>query len=278
MSHLKILLFIHKFCCAILNKFIILFFNNYKNTRILHQSKNFIIIDKTYDLKINSNNKKEQTIQTFMKEKLPLLASNHLHHEYYFVHRLDYSTSGVMCIPIHKEACQVVSKVIQQRLCKKYYVALVRGYLSSNLLDLNFSIGRDVTVQEIEKMCASDVNGRGARTLIITLEQGLFDNYPATKVLVRPITGRRHQIRVHCSHIGHTIVGDYTYSNRKDVKPNRMYLHSLRLVIPNKIEDINVETDDPFTEEHISQWKPSTKYYNLSEAFEKIDDWFLNNA
>jgi 23S rRNA-/tRNA-specific pseudouridylate synthase len=135
-----------------------------------------------------------------------------------------------------------------------------------------------VTVQEIEKMCASDVNGRGARTLIITLEQGLFDNYPATKVLVRPITGRRHQIRVHCSHIGHTIVGDYTYSNRKDVKPNRMYLHSLRLVIPNKIEDINVETDDPFTEEHISQWKPSTKYYNLSEAFEKIDDWFLNNA
>ena len=81
------------------------------------------------------------TLQTYMKKKLPLLASNHLHHEYYFVHRLDYSTSGLMCIPIHKEACQVASRAIQERQCKKYYVALVRGYLSSNLLDLNFPIG-----------------------------------------------------------------------------------------------------------------------------------------
>lgn len=78
-------------------------------------------------------------------------------------------------------------------------------------------------------MCVTyDNNSRNARTLIVVLETGLFDNYPTSKVLIRPITGRRHQIRVHCSHIGHTIVGDYTYSNKKDVSPERMYLHSLR--------------------------------------------------
>ncbi|RZC32027.1 RNA pseudouridylate synthase domain-containing protein 1-like, partial [Asbolus verrucosus] len=222
-----------KFCKLVIKNISNFIFSNYKNTRIVHRSQNFVIIDKAYDLKINSNNEKEETIQTFMKKKHPLLASNNLHHEYYFMHRLDYSTSGLMCIPLHKKACQVASKAIQQRQCKKYYIALVRGYLSSNLLDLNFPIGRDMRVKEIEKMCVAQGNNycqssRVARTLIVVLEKGLFDNYPATKMLIRPITGRRHQIRVHCSHIGHTIVGDYTYSNKKDVKPQRMHLHSLR--------------------------------------------------
>lgn len=69
---------------------------------------------------------------------------------------------------------------------------------------------------------------RVAQTVITILEKGIFNNYPATKILCRPITGRRHQIRVHCSFLGHTIIGDYTYSNRRDVEPSRMYLHALR--------------------------------------------------
>lgn len=78
-------------------------------------------------------------------------------------------------------------------------------------------------------MCVnSDKRSKCARTLIVLLEKGIFDNYPASKILIRPITGRRHQIRVHCSYIGHTIVGDYTYSNRKDLNPERMFLHSIR--------------------------------------------------
>lgn len=81
-------------------------------------------------------------------------------------------------------------------------------------------------------MCTADskycIKSRAARTIFVTLDKGSFDDYPATKVLIRPVTGRRHQIRTHCSYLGHTIVGDYTYSNRKDVKPSRMFLHSLR--------------------------------------------------
>ncbi|XP_044257510.1 RNA pseudouridylate synthase domain-containing protein 1-like isoform X2 [Tribolium madens] len=274
MSHLKFYFFIHKILKTVYKNICDLFSDTYKNTKIVRTSNNFIIIDKAYDLKINSNNKNEETIQTFMKKNFPYLASNRLHHEYYFMHRLDYSTSGLMCIPIHKEACQVASKAIQQRKCKKYYIALVRGYLSLNLLDLNFPIGRDNSVKEVEKMCVTHGNSsRTARTLIVVLENGLFENYPSSKILIRPITGRRHQIRVHCSHIGHTIVGDYTYSNKKDTKPERMYLHSLRLVIPNKIEDINDQTSDPFSENEIKSWKPVFRFYNLSRAFKLIDEF-----
>ena len=69
---------------------------------------------------------------------------------------------------------------------------------------------------------------RPAQSKLLVLERGIYESYPATKVLLRPLTGRRHQLRVHCHTIGHTIVGDYTYSRRHDITPPRMFLHALR--------------------------------------------------
>ena len=91
---------------------------------------------------------------------------------------------------------------------------------------------------------------RHADTKILVLSRGFFDGYPATKVLMKPGTGRRHQLRLHCSEIGHRIVGDYTYSNCRDFKPKRMYLHSYKLDIPNSLEPISVEAGDPFQEDY----------------------------
>lgn len=71
------------------------------------------------------------------------------------------------------------------------------------------------------------------------------------QVLLNPVTGRRHQLRVHCHEIGHRIVGDFTYSNRKDTDPRRMYLHALRLELNLEIEKIDLETRDPFLEDQI---------------------------
>ncbi|KAJ8955376.1 hypothetical protein NQ318_003473 [Aromia moschata] len=204
----------------------------HQKIKILHKSSNFIIINKECDIKINSNNKTERTVHTMLKEVFPLLANEKLFHEYYFPHRLDFATSGLMCIPIHKEACRVVSSTFLTRASKKYYIAIVRGLFSKEIVDIDIPIGEDIREKNIQKMCTANckfcMKARTAKTIFIVLEKGLYDNYPATKVLVRPITGRRHQIRVHCTYIGHTIVGDYTYSNRKDTKPPRMFLHCLR--------------------------------------------------
>ena len=75
-----------------------------------------------------------------------------------------------------------------------------------------------------------------------------FTDYPATKLLLKPITGRRHQLRVHLSESGHTIVGDFTYSNRRDLLPFRMFLHAYRLIIPTEYEHIDIRTEDPFVD------------------------------
>ena len=92
-----------------------------------------------------------------------------------------------------------------------------------------------------------------------------ISGYPASKILIKLITGRRHQIRVHLSHIGHRIVGDYTYSNRHDSETHRMFLHSYYLEIPTKLETVLVQTEDPFHEtDSINKWEPIEKLNELS--------------
>lgn len=59
---------------------------------------------------------------------------------------------------------------------------------------------------------------------------------PVTKVLLRPMSGRRHQLRLHMKHIGHPICGDATYAN--DFLSHRMMLHAWKLIIP---VDLNQE-------------------------------------
>ena len=92
---------------------------------------------------------------------------------------------------------------------------------------------------------------------------------------MKPITGRRHQLRVHLSHINHTIVGDYTYSDRKDIEPYRMYLHAYKLYIPSKLENLNAITDDPFSEDIIeNKWHPKERVNDLnSNTIEKLNNF-----
>lgn len=75
--------------------------------------------------------------------------------------------------------------------------------------------------------------GRSARTEITVLEHGHHQSSPVTKVLLRPISGRRHQLRLHSLATGHGILGDFTYGrgHGDGLSPpaDRMMLHAFRL-------------------------------------------------
>ena len=74
--------------------------------------------------------------------------------------------------------------------------------------------------------------GRPSRTEITVLEHGHYRGQPVTKVLLRPISGRRHQLRLHTQAIGHAIVGDVTYGPPLvdgQEEAHRMMLHAYRL-------------------------------------------------
>ncbi|OQR94715.1 RNA pseudouridylate synthase-like protein [Achlya hypogyna] len=78
----------------------------------------------------------------------------------------------------------------------------------------------------------TDARGKASTTVAFVLGYGMLDGKPITKVLLRPLSGRRHQLRLHLSH--HGAVGDVTYGNEDDDAP-RMMLHAwnLNLKFPN---------------------------------------------
>ena len=213
---------------------------------ILHKSPNFIVVNKPFDLIINSDDPDRQSAFKILQDTHPELSNPKLKHGFYVLHRLDYATSGILVVPLTKKSIQKASKSLQSGTVTKYYLAILRGHCQEDEYLVNSPIGTDSRTDL--KMVLSDsefcVKPRNAETLISVISRGLYQGEPATKVLLNPKTGRRHQLRIHCHSIGHTIVGDYTYSDRQDSKPKRMYLHAYYIKIPNDVEDLEIQTGD----------------------------------
>lgn len=184
-------------------------------------------------------------------------------------------------MPLNKAANRVAFTALQQRRADKFYLAVVRGHVAADRLIIPWSIGSDTRPEwqnlrmcsDRQKFCSAD--HRSAETRALVLSRGLYDGLPATKVLLKPVTGRRHQLRVHMHELGHTIVGDFTYSDRKDVRPNRMFLHAHRFTLPNNLERLDILAGDPFAEEEENLSAAKLDYaqnFSTSTAQSKLDE------
>jgi len=186
-------------------------------------------------------------------------------------------------VPLNKAAAAQAAKQFEKRKVKKFYLALVRGHVLEDKIDISAPIGDDSTPEWHKiRMCTpaqdSCVNHRPARTRLVVLERGSYAGDPVTKILLAPITGRRHQLRVHCKALGHTIVGDWTYSSRTDVKPARMFLHAHRLLMQTTMENLDLNAGDPFTRgEEGASWRAESEICDLTTAYTIIhsdtSDW-----
>ena len=126
------------------------------------------------------------------------------------VHRLDKDTSGLLIVAKNDKAHVNISEQIKNHEVKKTYIALVRGIIKENEATIDMPIGRS---NSDRKKMAVTKNGKNAITHIKVLKR--YDNkYTLLEINIE--TGRTHQIRVHLSHIGYPIIGDYIYSNGKN--------------------------------------------------------------
>ena len=157
------------------------------------------------------------------------------------VHRIDKDTSGLLIVAKNDNAHVKMSEQIKNHEVKKTYIALVRGVFKENEATIDMPIGRSTSDR---KKMAVNKNGKNAITHIKVLKR--FDKYTLLKVNIE--TGRTHQIRVHLSHIGYPIVGDYTYSNGKnefDVIGQCLHAQKLEFKHPITQKDMCLEAELP---------------------------------
>ena len=156
------------------------------------------------------------------------------------VHRLDKDTSGLLLVAKNDASQLALSEQLSARTMEKHYRALVEGNLREDSGRIEAAIARS---KKDRKKMAVDEEGREAITEWTVLQRGRG----VTLLDVHILTGRTHQIRVHCKHIGHPVCGDPIYGSPKGAKVPRLMLHaySLSFSHPTSGERLTFTADLP---------------------------------
>lgn len=123
-------------------------------------------------------------------------------------HRLDRDTSGCLVLCKNMSYLKGLQEQLKNKSVDKRYRALVFGQWPESRVEVTAPLSRDI-LQSGERIVRVDSKGKASLTRFEVLRR--FAD--CTLLEARPETGRTHQIRVHCQHSGHSIVGDSKYHN-----------------------------------------------------------------
>jgi 23S rRNA pseudouridine1911/1915/1917 synthase len=165
------------------------------------------------------------------------------------VHRLDKETSGLIILAKNERAHRWLQDQFRLRKVEKTYLALVDGKPPTPAGRVETYVGRDPSHRK-QMAIVSESRGREAISEYKTVES--FANH--TLLEFHPLTGRTHQIRLHCAFLGCPIVGDEIYGRKKpSLEISRHFLHAFRLkiVLPGEKETRHFEAPLPKELEHV---------------------------
>ncbi|MCP4983394.1 MAG: RluA family pseudouridine synthase [Gammaproteobacteria bacterium] len=194
---------------------------------ILFENDHILIIDKPAGLAVHAGSGVDYGVIDAMRLLRP-------DEDIELVHRLDRDTSGCLLLSKHRQALLAMQSILQDRSLHKNYRVAVKGNWPRELIEINLPL-KKIHLDNGERRVRVDKNGKMALTRISLLQSGrLF-----SLIQVELVTGRTHQIRVHCQAQGHEIAGDTKYGdtefnrNMRRHKIRRLMLHASSLELPH---------------------------------------------
>ena len=180
---------------------------------IIDNNDDFIVLNKSAGISVQGGTKsKKNLLDIFAKSEI------FQNNKPFSVHRLDKDTSGVFIMAKHRQSAQLLASLFRLRKVHKTYLAICHGELEKNSGEWNEDLIRyDNDKKIIEK----------AKTLYKVLDK----NSICSLVEMKPITGRKHQLRKQLYAIGNPIYGDQKYKlNNSDKAINKnLMLHSYEI-------------------------------------------------
>jgi len=207
---------------------------------IIFEDEHYLIVNKPYNTvstpsPIHKNETMINQVKGYVVEK------DYQHKSIHLVTRLDRDTSGVMVFAKHGYAHSKMDKLLKNKELNKYYIALVNGTMPKkhDIIDLPI---RRKEGSIIEREVGT--GGKEAQTEYWV--ESTVKNI--TKVRVKLLDGRTHQIRVHFSYLGFPLTGDDLYGDKSDYI-NRQALHCSECSFIHPITGENIKASAPVPED-----------------------------
>lgn len=150
------------------------------------------------------------------------------------VHRLDRATSGILLLAKQRAALVHLHEQLRVKKIKKEYLALVHGVWNVNIQKISIPfVKKNVRMKDSIKNISKNLQIEKSAITYFYIKESFGDI--ATLLTIKPITGKKHQIRIHTAYANHPIIGDDTYGNYslniqfKKYGCNRLFLHACSL-------------------------------------------------
>ena len=159
-----------------------------------------------------------------------------------FVNRLDMDTSGLLVVAKNSYTQNDYTKQMKENTVEKRYIAVVKGIVDSDEGTIDLPIGRP-DPDHVRRGVMKD--GAPSVTHYKVLDR--YNGYSLVELLLE--TGRTHQIRVHMSHIGHPVLGDWLYEGLNPLLIDRQALHAAKLTFTHPMTKERVTFEAPIPED-----------------------------
>ena len=207
--------------------------NLYENEKSLIEDNNdFVVINKKSGISSQGGTKSKNNLidifsnSTLFKNTKP-----------YSVHRLDKETSGVMIIAKNYSSAKLLTSLFRLRKIHKTYLAICHGIFNDKKGEIKGNLIKYEREKKITELAITNYNVISSNNLFSFVE-------------LKPITGRKHQLRKQLSFIGNPIVGDNKYNiiNNKNKNEKKLMLHAynIKFMINNKKFNFKAELPDYF--------------------------------